>query len=99
MLTFQGKAAHRIVVKPRVAQFEAFRLMTTITIKLFKLTLMRILVTAVTALAFWLPPVPSMAIQTQRIFMLSSERPSRALMLKIHLTQETLGHVAIITGQ
>ena len=62
MFPLQRKPAHRIVIEEGMSSRKTSSLVTAVTIKFFKLTIMRILMAAITPSTVRLPLLPAMAI-------------------------------------
>ena len=73
--------------------------MTFSAVRPLKLTSVRVLMTAIATIALRCPFVPAVAIQTQRILVLSLEAPTGQTVIKVHLTTKTLGDVTLLAGQ
>ena len=95
--TFQGKAAHGVVIKSHILGFETLRLVTSIAIVSRELTAVSVLVTTITTLTGWIPFFPRVTIQTKRFVMFTRQRPPCALMIKIDTTTKALRNVTIVT--
>ena len=95
--TFQGEATHSVMIKKRISSLETLRLMAAVTVKVLKLSLMRILMTAVASTTLWLPAFPTVTIQAKRALMFALKRPACLFMIEVHPPQEACSHVAIFT--